>query len=827
MPDQVQRPAVVTPEQLAQQEAIARALLDPTNRAQKGGYGIAISNILDAIVGQTILSNNETIRQRQLRNIGAANVSQDRRIINAPPFGEANQPSTVEGYRARTRQQGSRPQVFGATTPDRANEIVARAMALDSSRRQAAVAPQVRPQSPVRPQRPPGLPASEPDDAIITGAATPSPTAVRPGAIPRDTGGFVTTISRELDRERERRTGVKSTNVYPEDDVRAFRSMVGKEPDPMQLFYLQKYGPEFAAEVTARPDYPMRTLFRNFYKGQGTPDQAFLDSIPASLSHMNPDDIRAAEWHGAWARRVGTGELGNIAGVNIPNFQTTTTPTMQSQQMRLGGPTEDDQNQFQPTAPLEDIINQILGQGSEGAQSIIPGQAGVQSTLQPQQGQQPSQIQQPQLQQGGTGGLGQEEEIYGRAAGGASGGVAGPMQSQAPEAQSRGQIPQRIGVNTDAVEALERRLSDGDLYVTTTPEQRDELAKEYRKLTEPKMVDYGHVLAWYDAKTGVLISSAPKPYTIQIGRSNLPYFAQPGGAFEPPAFGEGGSTTDMGTSSGATGTSPRIGTPRAPGSRYPAAPGFPGGRPINPSNVEEYQAATDIQREADTRKVAAQDEKLKESMDAHNQALALESDLNFIDSLTQQSGPFSEGGQYRGPGADWFLAAQQVLKNFFKQGEAPPLAENTPSAEGIRKVIVQLGSQATRQLSNRPANFEFQTILRAFPGIETSYEGARLLIEYLRQVQIRIQGVAELADEFSNKPISERGSWLRTTREYYQTNPITYTIPPGRWLTDRYGIQGPITITTKTISPEEERTLPSNIYFFRNGKLKRGDGPIQ
>mgnify|MGYP003524669920 CR=1 FL=1 len=137
---------------------------------------------------------------------------------------------------------------------------------------------------------------------------------------------------------------------------------------------------------------------------------------------------------------------------------------------------------------------------------------------------------------------------------------------------------------------------------------------------------------------------------------------------------------------------------------------------------------------------------------------------------------------------------------------------------------MQLGSAATRQLSNRPANFEFQTILNAFPGLEVSYEGATLLLDYLDQVQERMQETGRAAEAYAQNPVSQRGGWRRVVGELDRANPIMITVPAGKWLSERYGINEPIRITTRRISPQEERTLPSDTYFMRDGKLHRGEG---
>ena len=715
----------VTPEYLAQREAIARALLGNVPAEGRGWSG-AIVGILNALAGHGGLAQVENIRRDQLGRVGESNVPSDRRVARPPPPGvDPNAGSTIM---PRPRQS----QAPTVTTPIPMPTTAPR--------------PRTRPIRTAQPTRPIGAPASAPPDAVTTGATVPLQSglgAVAPEGLTPERGDEIV---------RQALTAHDMPTYDPNQDIATFRSLTNdssSEISPSTSFLVRKYGPELAAAVvTSNPGQPMSEIFHRHYRA-GDPYTAFVESLPTSLERgRDPNSITVDQW---------------LTAQDQMNTNLGITPSPSDGRMNLGG--------------------QDLAQSD--------------SQTDPWQGQ-----------------LAQ---------------AAGPTESQPstpseqPVANLPFSLPQSLPAS-EQIETLERQLSS-DVYAMMSPEERKAITEEYRKLIAPQRIEVGDVSASYkyDPNTNSFVldpqSVGRRFGQYQVGGETITGAPGPGNRVVIPEYGVSGQPGRSDTSRGQQGDI-------EPNPRRPQHPLFPGGRQTGnlPSDLEQYRQEQRITGETRSRSVANEDTALNAALESYDLSIPLRADLGFIRTLTEQSGPFSEGGMYRGPGADWVQSALRILKNF---GVDIPATSVVPNAEGIRKVIVQLGSQATRQLSNRPANFEFQTILNAFPGLEVSYEGANLLLDYLDQVQQRMQETGQAAELYMQRPVDQRGGWRRIVGELDRTNPIMITVPAGNWLRNKYGIGGSIRLTTRKVTEAEERTLPADVYFFRNGELHHGDAPVE
>jgi hypothetical protein len=99
-----------------------------------------------------------------------------------------------------------------------------------------------------------------------------------------------------------------------------------------------------------------------------------------------------------------------------------------------------------------------------------------------------------------------------------------------------------------------------------------------------------------------------------------------------------------------------------------------------------------------------------------------------------------------GPGADEWLKVKQFAKNL---GFEP---EGTTESEILKKMNIFLATEATKQISARPAMFEFQQNLKANPGLADSLDGTKALISILRQTTLQNIGLGKLAMDEKNAP---------------------------------------------------------------------------
>jgi hypothetical protein len=89
-------------------------------------------------------------------------------------------------------------------------------------------------------------------------------------------------------------------------------------------------------------------------------------------------------------------------------------------------------------------------------------------------------------------------------------------------------------------------------------------------------------------------------------------------------------------------------------------------------------------------------------------------------------------------------------------------------SEVVDKLNAFLAGEATKQISSRPAQFEFQTYLKNNPGLMTSLEGTRKLISIMRQGAEQDIGLGKLAGDENNLR-----KWSDVQDQYFREHPIT------------------------------------------------------
>jgi hypothetical protein len=150
-----------------------------------------------------------------------------------------------------------------------------------------------------------------------------------------------------------------------------------------------------------------------------------------------------------------------------------------------------------------------------------------------------------------------------------------------------------------------------------------------------------------------------------------------------------------------------------------------------------------------------------------------------INTLNVMEQALTAGGAHitTGPGAEQWLHFKQAANNMF-----PGLFQGVPESEVITKLNAQLASQAAKAMTARPSQLEFRAFMQNNPGLMTSVQGTKILINVLRQASEQDIKLSRLAldqrnlanwpaveDAFYNDPRNMiMGPWQTTA-----TNPKT------------------------------------------------------
>ena len=115
-----------------------------------------------------------------------------------------------------------------------------------------------------------------------------------------------------------------------------------------------------------------------------------------------------------------------------------------------------------------------------------------------------------------------------------------------------------------------------------------------------------------------------------------------------------------------------------------------------------------------------------------------------------------------GPFANAMLHAKQAISSAFGIDFT-----GVPEAEVAQKMGFQLASQAVKEISNRPTQFEFARALENNPGLLLSPKGSQLMKEVLKQTARQDVALAKLAQRPENYD-----NWQDVADKFYREHPI-------------------------------------------------------
>lgn len=121
-----------------------------------------------------------------------------------------------------------------------------------------------------------------------------------------------------------------------------------------------------------------------------------------------------------------------------------------------------------------------------------------------------------------------------------------------------------------------------------------------------------------------------------------------------------------------------------------------------------------------------------------------------------------EGSMTTGPFAEYSLKAKQVISSLFGID-----VEGKTEAEVTQKIGFQLATQAVKEISQRPTQFEFAKALQNLPGLELSPTGSKFIIDVMGQSarhDIELSKLAQRRENWAN--------WPEVQDKFYQTHPI-------------------------------------------------------
>lgn len=121
-----------------------------------------------------------------------------------------------------------------------------------------------------------------------------------------------------------------------------------------------------------------------------------------------------------------------------------------------------------------------------------------------------------------------------------------------------------------------------------------------------------------------------------------------------------------------------------------------------------------------------------------------------------------EGNMTTGPFAEFSLKAKQAIGSLFNID-----VEGKTEAEVTQKIGFQLATQAVKEISQRPTQFEFSKALQNLPGLELSPTGSKFIIDVMGQSarhDIELSKLAQRRENWAN--------WPEVQDKFYQSHPI-------------------------------------------------------
>jgi hypothetical protein len=137
-----------------------------------------------------------------------------------------------------------------------------------------------------------------------------------------------------------------------------------------------------------------------------------------------------------------------------------------------------------------------------------------------------------------------------------------------------------------------------------------------------------------------------------------------------------------------------------------------------------------------------------------------------------------------GPAARQVLDAKKAINNVF-----PGTFKNVAEAETVDKLNAQLASAAAKAMTARPSQLEFKAFMANNPGLTTTKDGSKILLDIMRQTKQQDIALSQLAQTITPGNMHQ---WTDIENKFYRDHPLVnrttgYPIdakqaPDGRWV---------------------------------------------
>lgn len=339
-------------------------------------------------------------------------------------------------------------------------------------------------------------------------------------------------------------------------------------------------------------------------------------------------------------------------------------------------------------------------------------------------------------------------------------GGAAPVSTTGGASNAPSEVPRQIQIDPRVTQVLQRLRNPR----AVNEQEFNKLLAEYQTLGTPIEREFALGKALYNPFTGALMNFFPSGMVrrdVRTGDVSTQQLLRPNasgdGLTNIPITGAGG-TLGTGVGAGAPGITPRL-------------PPFP--EAGNIEQIASWGMQTSAIAEMIKKMGSASTDRVVTAQQAGQRAQERINMLQSISTLTDAAQSTRWTGERL---SAWQTQIAQFLTNFDprSRGERPEALAQLGYRELLQKLNAFLASEATQDISARGTNFEFATLLKNNPNLVSSYEGTKMLVDYMMQEQQRI---ADLAIQASELHPDEHPNWTRYVRNHYRQNPIMISVP--------------------------------------------------
>lgn len=486
----------------------------------------------------------------------------------------------------------------------------------------------------------------------------------------------------------------RAIEQHATENSQIFKSEMGRDPTDGELYLMHQQGPAGAIALLKNPDKPAWQVIRPFYKSDG------IAKLAVKGNGGNPD-APAGEFASKWTSKFENGRM-NLGGT-MPSGE----PPIDMEGLPPAGPEQTEIDSVNSVPSNEDVFS--------------PENIGVPGAEAPQQIAQVA--------------------------------PAAPAGKKAFENTFPDPPPANWGLTKQQMRGMQ----------FLPPEMAQVMLQNRAQLYQPIYTEVEGGKRWIVPATGQTgFIGEPKYDKLKVGDVEVPTVMRPSpdnGQYTNPqllipgvggqggAPGAGGVPGPSGDGSKATLTpiSPTPGaTPTQGGNLF-----RPGMKLEDAKTIEDFQEYQRQQSAASKARDFAGTEGAKEVLKPISEAVETGNEagktLRLLDAVKSLEALPGTKDMHTGPWAEKILNVNKILTDL-----GLPQIQSTDantSAEVLNKIGIILATQATKELTSRPALLEFQKNLEANPNIFLTPDGRRTMVDFISQVSKQNMEIGKLAQK--------------------------------------------------------------------------------